>query len=473
MEEHIQKYEIIVIDDQELIIQSFQLALDQIDGIKVHGHSEPEKILKSFEKNPFRYAAIYIDHHLGDIKGTDLAKRIKSINSLVDVRLISGDNSEEAINAYLEADLDGYYLKPLDFSQKIIPDLMNTMKRYDKTQRVMTSAEAKTDGLIYRKTGLVGSSIKLKRLAEEIFRTAEESSEVLINGESGTGKEVVASAIHANSSRQKEPFIAVNCAAFTSSMPESEIFGHKKGAFTGASTDSVGKIEAAGCGTLFLDEIGEMPLLLQAKLLRVLENKEYFPVGSSTPKQVKARIVAATNRDLRKEVTARNFREDLYYRLNVFQITVPSLRDRKSDVRKLTLHFLNLYKIREQTSMSILEESLQMLEDFDWPGNVRDLRNTIWRACANAKRDNYIIEPKHLDSKFYNTSSSEAPALSVTKLSIFEDRIDEQRKRLLRSAFLASGGNKRGAAELLGIPESTFRNQMKKYNIGNSIGNTN
>ena len=460
-------YEILIIDDDEMILNCFEDALFGLD-VKVHGVKSGFSAIQTFKKEPKKYAAAFVDLHLGEMNGVEVAKALKKLNPLLSVKLISGDNSEEAINSYLGAELDGCYIKPLDFVQKIIPDLQNTLKKFDETQRVVSDKPNQNQDLIYLKTGLIGDSRKTKELGFEILQIAQERSEVLILGENGTGKEVVASAIHRNSKNSKGKYVAVNCSAFTENLAESELFGYVKGAFTGANKDTVGKIEAASGGTLFLDEVGEMPLELQAKLLRVLENKEYYPVGSTTPKRVNTRIIAATNVDIEAAIELGKFRRDLFYRLNTFKVHLSPLRDRPQDIKPLVSHFKARYEMLEEVKIDFLESVISFFESYNWPGNVRELRNEVLRACAMARRDRGIVEPKHLDSKFYSKPNPIGIA-EIPKIQDFEKSVESQRREIVSSAYRTTRGHKTKAASLLGVAESTFRGYLKKYKIEPTI----
>ena len=317
---------------------------------------------------------------------------------------------------------------------------------------------------------IIGESSALKQMLVQIEAVAATPANVLIYGESGTGKELTARAIHNRSQRSNKPLIKVNCATIPKDLFESEFFGHVKGSFTGAHRDRVGRFELADGGTLFLDEVGEIPLDLQSKLLRVLQENEYERIGDEKTRQVDARIIAATNRDLKKEIADGNFREDLYYRLSVFPIEVPPLRDRREDIVPLALYFLN----KQCTNLGKCDFSLsrvqgRLLENYDWPGNIRELEHVIARAAILSTGSRL-----KLDSGLFNSDTSQmtedTESIKELKKSKFltAEEIKQQEKQniiavLEESNWRVSGEG--GAADLLGIKATTLAHQMKKFNI--------
>ncbi|MFL6234870.1 MAG: sigma-54 interaction domain-containing protein, partial [Thermoanaerobaculia bacterium] len=293
--------------------------------------------------------------------------------------------------------------------------------------------------------GLVGESAGLRRVWDVITRVAPTASTVLVLGESGTGKELAARAIHRASRRAGEPFVAINCATLSETLLESELFGHERGAFTGAVERKTGKLEAASGGTLFLDEVGEMPLQLQARLLRVLQERTFERVGSTKPIQVDIRLVAATNRDLLKAITSGTFRSDLYYRLNVVSITMPPLRERREDIPLLASHFAALHgRAVRGREVGISSEARALLVRYDWPGNVRELGNAIERAVVLGMDD--TIRPEDLPETLLETAPS--ADLPTTR---FHDALNDLKRRLIVEAVRESGGVITKAAERLGL----------------------
>jgi len=315
--------------------------------------------------------------------------------------------------------------------------------------------------------GVVGLSESLVDVYRVIDRVADTLCTILITGESGTGKELVAKAVHKQSQRTSKPFVAINCGAIPEALLESELFGHARGAFTGAHANKIGRIALAEGGTLFLDEIGEMPLSLQVKLLRVLQAREYSPVGDNRTLKADVRIVAATNLNLENAVLAGTFREDLYYRLNVIHLAVPALRERSEDVPLLAQHFLS--KAREKMGkggeLEISRAAAQLLSEYHWPGNVRELENTIERAvllCAGT-----CIDPKDLPQRVcgLGTEKRITPRLPDTGIDL-RNAVESFENQLIRQALERTKWNKKQAATLLGLNRTTLVEMLKRKRIG-------
>ena len=307
-------------------------------------------------------------------------------------------------------------------------------------------------------TGMIGSSPVMQQLFDGIRQVAPEKATVLVAGETGTGKELVARAIHAASPRKEGLFVAVNCAAIPHEMLESELFGHEKGAFTGAIKERIGKFELADGGTLFLDEISEMPMSLQAKLLRALQENVIERVGSNRPIEVDIRVVAATNRDPKQAIADGKLREDLYYRLNVFRLDLPPLRTRKSDIASLAQHFL------AKRHVMIAPEAVQALTAYDWPGNVRELENVLERAAIIS--GNQTILPKHLPAEMVNhvvlPASDEQPAQNLLALP---PALEALERRMITETLVLTQGNKSKAAKLLEISERSLWYKISQYGM--------
>jgi two-component system response regulator PilR (NtrC family) len=315
---------------------------------------------------------------------------------------------------------------------------------------------------------IIGASSAIEKLKATIRTVAPTASTVLIYGESGTGKELVARAVHSCSPRSSEPFVSINCGAFPETLLESELFGYVKGAFTGASQNKRGLFEVASGGTIFLDEIAEMSVSMQVKLLRVLQERTVRPVGGTQETPVDVRVIAATNRDLREMVANNTFREDLYYRVSVIPIQVPSLRERRDDVELLASHFLKKYAGAAQKSiLRIHPDSLEALKNFDWPGNVRQLENTLERAVAMEKGDELRVDleadrpPVRTAAVSTNGSSPHVPTDGMD----FEKYVAGVERALIESALEQSGGVQIRAAELLKVSYRSFRHLLKKYDI--------
>lgn len=313
--------------------------------------------------------------------------------------------------------------------------------------------------------GIVGESPALKSVLRKVRQVAPVETTVLLTGETGTGKELIARALHEGSPRKDRPMIKVNCGAIPQGVVESELFGHEKGAFTGALQKRVGRFELANNGTLFMDEVGELPLDTQVKLLRVLQEQEFERVGSTRPQKVDVRLVAATNRDLENEVSESRFRSDLFYRLNVFPIRIPPLRERPSDIPLLVKHFLAQFQRKLAKPLKgVTSESMNRLERYSWPGNIRELQNVLERACVLAEGP--VVEIDGLDSP--HRAGAESPASRTTSQETIVP-LEENERIHIRRALAAANGKvhgPEGAAALLGINPSTLRSRMQKLGIG-------
>jgi transcriptional regulator with PAS, ATPase and Fis domain len=307
---------------------------------------------------------------------------------------------------------------------------------------------------------IIGESLAMRRLLSLIKKVSPTDATVLILGESGTGKELVATSVHENSEREDKPFIKLNCAAIPAELLESELFGHEKGAFTGASEYKPGKFDMANGGTLFLDEIGDMPHNLQSKILRVLQEQEFYRVGGSHTIKVDVRIIASTNKNLEEMVREGTFREDLFYRLNVFTLHLPPLRDRKEDIPLLVDHLLQ----NAPNKVTISPTALQMLVAFSWPGNIRELKNTLESASVIA--ENGIIKPTHLPAKITGVFDPKqiTAGKNTTKISL-DERLKEIEKSIIIEALKKTGGVQVRATELLGINQRSLWHRIKKYDI--------
>ncbi len=318
--------------------------------------------------------------------------------------------------------------------------------------------------------GIIGDSEPLLRVLEDVKSVAGTEATVLILGETGTGKELIARSIHSSSRRSEKPFVKVNCPAIPTNLIESELFGHERGAFTGATNKREGRFSVADGGTIFLDEIGELSIDLQSKLLRVLQEGEFEPVGSSKTVKVDVRVIAATNRDLLKEIDEGRFREDLYYRLNVFQIELPPLRERAGDIEQLASAFMDKYAKRNGIALSPLtEEDLARLKSYPWPGNIRELQNVIERAVITSTDGRLDLERALPASRNNNIAAGLDPGPVDDGAQVLSDRElrELERKNIVRALEKADWkvAGKNGAAAILGIPTSTLNSKIKSFGI--------
>jgi len=323
----------------------------------------------------------------------------------------------------------------------------------------------------YRFDGLIGRSPKMQSIFELIERVATTGSTIMISGESGTGKELIARAVHYNSGRGERPFVSINCGALPDELLESELFGHMKGSFTGATTNKKGLFEVAGGGTIFLDEIGETSSAMQIKLLRVLQERKIRRVGGTEEIDVDVRVITATNQDLERMVRDKEFREDLYYRINVIAIHMPALREKREDIPALVEHFLEKYRVRVGKELrGISKSALECLEAYDWPGNVRQLENVIERAVALEADDEIRPESLPAEARLGAGKRSEVEVFLPEGGLDLEQHLEDLRSRYMREAMARCGGVQTRAAELLGMTFRSFRYFAKKYNMSPKDG---
>jgi two-component system, NtrC family, response regulator AtoC len=395
------------------------------------------------------------------LDGLALLDRVRRDHPTTPVVLITAFGSiDTAIRAVKEGAFD-YISKPFD-----ITVLVSTVRRALATQSVPPAEspeeeEEPTAGLARH---MVGRSPAMLDVYKMVARVADANAAVLITGESGTGKELVARAIHGNGPRAGEPFVGVNCGALSETLLESELFGHVRGSFTGAIANRQGIFEQAGEGTVFLDEIGETSPSLQVKLLRVLQERELVPVGGSTPVAVRARVIAASNTDLERLVDAGEFRRDLLYRLNVINIHLPPLRERRDDIPLLVAHFLRKYTPAGEATPSLTDAAMRLLSGWSWPGNVRELENTIERAVTLSRRG--TITEEDLPDPI-RQGSGDTAAAATDPSTFFEGlpTLDEVERRYLLHVLRAAGGNRKQAAEILGINRRTLYRMAERYKL--------
>jgi DNA-binding NtrC family response regulator len=372
--------------------------------------------------------------------------------------------AQTAIEAMKHGAFD-YLLKPFD-----VPELLAVLRRALQTAASMeelTSAPTGRNKEADAGTvpGLIGSSSSMQRIYKLVGQVARSDASVLLIGESGTGKELIARAIYANSPRAARPYVAINCAAIPDTLLESELFGHERGAFTGALTQRIGKFERADGGTIFLDEIGDMPLALQAKLLRILQNGEFQRLGGDQTLRTKVRVIAATNKDLSTMVKEKTFREDLFYRLNVVLIQLPPLRERAEDVLPLAEYFLQ--REAKERRLKFSAAAKKALQAYRWPGNVRELENAVQRAVVCAAAD--TIEPGDLSAEMSGVASDPASRgdwWGLVKSSARDgDLLAAAEKILVERALRESGGNVQKAAEILGVTRAALRTRIERYSL--------
>ncbi|HDL09866.1 MAG TPA: sigma-54-dependent Fis family transcriptional regulator [Candidatus Omnitrophica bacterium] len=448
---------ILVVDDQEGIRLTLRKILEK-EGYSIFEASNGEEALNIVKKNPVALAIV--DYRIPEMNGVELIKRIRN-EKKIPVIIITAYGFEKLNMQELNGALD-YITKPFDI-ERIRESVASLLEREKIMEEIAEEVEIEEDGLC----GIVGKSSAMLEVYSLIKKVAPTDFSVLITGESGSGKELCARAIHHLSRRKDKPFISVACSAIPETLLESELFGYEKGAFTGAEKSRPGKFELANSGTIFLDEIGDMPLFTQAKILRVLQEKEVERLGSEKPVKVDVRIISATNVDLTQAVKEGKFREDLYYRLNVFHIHLPPLRERREDIPLLVLHFLNKYAREENKIKAISIEALEKLINYNWPGNVRELENVIQRAIILAQRD--ILEADHIqglkeEMGFYRKNVRFRKEVLPLNTAISQ-AVEEIEKELIMKALQEANFNKSKAAELLKISRKSLHNKLKKYNL--------
>ncbi len=454
---------ILVADDSELIKSTLKLYLSKEKHL-VYSADDGAQAIETFKRE--RPDLVITDIIMPEADGFQVMKYIKENDANIPVIMITGvDDTESTIKAIQEGAYD-YIEKPIDvtrFNQVV----KNALRSKELSEQLAVSLSKEEEEEFRGKTTLVGSTPIMKEIYKSIGRISSSRITVLIQGESGTGKEVIARMIHNSGITKGHPFIAVNCSALSESLLESELFGHVKGAFTGAVRNKKGKFELAGMGTIFLDEISEISYDLQVKLLRVIQEKEFERVGGESTVPLEARIIAATNKNLSKLVEDGKFREDLYFRLKVFTIVAPPLRDRKEDIPALVIHFVK--KINKELHKDVRKvpyEVMEMLQEHDWIGNVRELENTLMQAILLSKSD--VIEPDNILLKKSDIKkSSEGPDMfqynpnwSVAELEKFH----------IENVLNEVKGNKQKACKVLGISKPTLYNKLDLYGISIRAG---
>ena len=440
---------ILAVDDEPSVIKSLQMVFEK--GYRIHPAASAEEALSVMDRENIRI--VILDLGLPDMNGLELLPRIKEMNPALEVIVLTADDKlKSGIEAMKRGACD-YLVKPFEV-EEITLSVKNAMAKSRLSKAV--SAPRLTEPEKYRR--IIGESKAIKDVLHMADTLAGNDATVLICGESGTGKELIAHRIHNKSARKEHPFVPVNCGAIPSELLESELFGHEKGAFTGAAHSKPGKFEIAQGGTIFLDEISTLPLAQQAKLLRVLQEKTIERVGGTQNIPVDARIIAATNLDLKTMVKQKKFREDLYYRLNVIQLKIPPLRERKEDIPLLVNHFLDIYNREYQREIKgIPKELMSYLRKYEWNGNVRELENVIQRLVilsTSQELDVNAFPAEILMSGFSALKHRGKKGLTLEKaLACFE-------QQYIRNALIKAKRNKTGAAKFLGIHRNTLINRM-------------
>ena len=452
---------ILVIDDEEIMREILEALLTR-EGYQVRLAASGEEGLELARSTPFD--AAIVDVMMPGLDGIATLHELRNMDDDLPVLMVTAFASVETAIAAMKLGAFDYITKPFK-NDEVLVVVRNAVERRQLVAE--NTALRQTLQAQYRRfAGIIGGSSRMKQVFDLILQAAPSRSTILVTGESGTGKELVARAIHSNSPRAERAFVTVNSGNLPSDLLESTLFGHVKGAFTGAINPKKGLCDLADKGSIFFDEIGNIPPETQAKLLRVMQEREFMRLGGMETIKVDVRIIAATNCDLRQMVEEGRFREDLFYRLHVINIFLPPLRQRKDDIPLLTQHFLDKYGAENgKTGIELAPEALDVLMDYDWPGNVRELENVIERAVVLSTRRRIDLDliPDHIRS---------APQFHIPKFAVppegisFRDVITHVEKRLIESTLEAAGGVQKRAAELLKIKPTTLNEMIKRYEIG-------
>ena len=448
---------ILIVDDEQIIRESLVFVLRK-EGYEVEEAANGMEGLRKHEERPFDI--VITDIEMPELRGIELLERITQRTPQTFVMIITAFASiETAIQALRKGAFD-YIVKPVEFDELLHRVRKLIEHRSLMSENILLRQELSRN---YDFDKIIGQSQSMKHVFETIKRISQSEGTVLITGKSGTGKELVAKAIHFNGTRKPRRFVTVNCGAIVDTLFESELFGHKKGSFTGATSDKDGLFKVADGGTIFLDEVGEIPLHLQVKLLRAIEQKEITPVGRTDPMTVDVRIIAATNKDLRVEVEKGGFREDLFYRLNVVEIHLPSLTERPSDIPLLANHFLDtLKKQMNKAVKGFSNESMAALVNYRWKGEVRELENVIERSIIFC--DNEFIQLRHLP-EYFRSPDGGGPAMIHNSGESLKDAVKHFERQFIQQTLSNHHHNKEETAKVLGISLSSLYRKFEELAI--------
>ena len=449
------KFNVMIVDDEKNIREGLGKALE-MDGYNVYLAENGKKAFDLINKTEMDL--VIADLKMPEMSGEELLKRISSSFPTIPVIILTGHGTiESAVNAMRNGAYD-FLTKPVNLDRLSLLVNRALSNRHLILEHRALQEEIEKSKSRMKVAKVIGKSSKMKQVIDIVEQVAETKASVIITGESGVGKELVADSIHKLSNRRDKPFIKVHCAALAESLLESELFGHEKGAFTGAVGRKRGRFELAHTGTIFLDEVGEISQSVQIKILRVLQEKKFERVGGEETLEVDVRVLAATNKDLAKEIEAGNFREDLYYRLNVVNIHVPPLRERKEDIPILAAAFLKEFAEENARNIEGIDQrAINILYNYNWPGNIRELRNTIESAVVLCK--GHVINEEDLPPSVRSGLEQ-----NTIKLSIGTS-LGEAEKEIIRTTLLHNNGNKSKTADILGIGRKTLHRKIQEYNI--------
>lgn len=450
--------EILIVDDDAVHRRAVRLNMAGW-GYSVTEADDGEEAVRQVRVRTFDL--ILMDIRMTKMSGLEALEQIKKISPAVPVIIMTAYASVETAVSAMKMGADDYLTKPLNYDELQIKIARTAERRRLKNENEYLKERL---GEKFDRRHMIGQSKAMIRLLEMVEQVAATQATVLITGESGTGKEMIANAIHFNSSRREAPFVKINCAALTETLLESELFGHEKGAFTGADRRREGKFVQADGGSIFLDEVSEMSPAMQVKLLRVLQERELTRVGGQDVVRVDVRLIAASNKDLIKEIREGRFREDLFYRLNVVALALPPLKERAEDIPLMAQHFLKLFAEKNSKSISgFTPRAMQKLTAYAWPGNVRELMNAVERAVVLSRSDT-VDEDELVFPMADQCLSPDAPRMAVATAGLPLEAVEKQS---ILEAMKAAGGNKSEAARRLGITRKTLRKKLEKYESAN------
>lgn len=451
---------IFIVDDEDSIQKMLTHWVKNQWDYKIKTFTNGADALNSFSDNP---DLVLLDIMLPDINGNEVLSRMKQKNPNLPIIMLSAQGSVEVALESIRLGAFDYFPKPID-KNRLEPAIRNAIKNYDLEREIEKLKEDIERE--YSFDNIISADKKMQQAFKMVSKVLDNEITVLITGESGTGKELVAQAIHYNGKRKTAPFVVVNCASIPRELLESELFGHEKGAFTGAHARKIGKFELAKGGTIFLDEIGEMEMSLQAKILRVIQQKEFDRVGGNEVIKTDVRIISATNRDLKSAVENKQFREDLYYRLSSFPIHILPLRERKGDIVILINHFIKIFnKKLGKEIKNVTKAALKIMYDYDWPGNVRELENTLERCMILSDGDNIEVDvlPQNISKSVGDVNINSAGVLFSDESPIVP--FEKLKEEAIRHSLKITEGNIVEAARKLKIGRATLYRLMEKYKI--------
>lgn len=466
------KGKILVVDDEE----GMRVALTDVlrrDGWSVEAVDRPDLALDRIKASE-DYDLLMTDYRMNEMTGLDLARQVRSLRPNLPIVMMTAYGSVEDAVAAMKEGVDDYLLKPFSFETvtKVVGDVVKAERPAPEATRARRSSSKRG----CEAGRIIGDDVAWKNSLHVADHVADSSATILLTGESGTGKEVLARYIHERSGRSG-PYVAINCAALPEGVLESELFGHEKGAFTGAVLARKGRFEQADGGTILLDEISEIPLALQAKLLRVLQEREINPIGSDATVKLDIRVIATTNRDLEAYVEEGHFRQDLYYRLNVIAIDLPPLRERPGDIQRLAEYFVERYRRPNRPAARLSAEAKDFLMRHAWMGNVRELENVMERACLLARSEEIQTADLHLDARspLSSTDFSSAPAGRARDPHMAfpaGQTLDEMERRMILHTLDTHQGNRTRTARALGVSVRTIRNKLHQYGVTESAASS-